>query len=137
MVPARQALNLAFALAAAAGDEYERRIAAHALYYALFHCAGETLAAKTAARSRPFYWQGRYPNGSRVIKTHAALQNGWRLYRNTYANLKDGARTRRLFSDAHRVRKAADYDLDSDFPPSALNRLVSIVRRLIPIIDAP
>ena len=68
MVPARQALIRAFALAAAAGDEYERRLAAHALYYALFHCAGEALADKTAGQLRPFYWRGRYPDGRRVLK---------------------------------------------------------------------
>ena len=134
MVPAQQALSRAFALAAAAGDEYERRIAAHALYYALFHCAGEALAAKTAGQPRPFYWRGRYPDGRRVLKAHAALQNGWRRYRN--ANEKDGGRIRRLFSDAHKIRKAADYDLDRDFTGADLNRLTVIANRLIPVIDA-
>ena len=135
MVPARQALIRASALAAAAGDEYERRLAAHALYYALLHCAGEALADKTAAQLRPFHWRGRYPDGRRVLKAHAALQNAWRHYCN--ANGKDGGRIRRLLSDAHKIRKAADYDLDRDFTPADLNRLTAIVNRLIPIIDAP
>ena len=137
MVPARRALNRAFALAAAASDEYDRRIAAHALYYALFHCAGESLAAKTAGQIRPFYWRGRYPDGRRVLKTHAGLQNGWRRYRNAVANAGDGRRVARLFWIAHEARKKADYDLDTDFTCTDLNRLTAIVNRLIPIIDAP
>ena len=137
MVPARQALNRAFALASAAGDEYERRLAAHALYYALFHCAGEALADKTAAQLRPFYWRGHYPDGRAVLKTHTGLQNGWRRYRNAAASAGDGRFVARLFRDAHETRKKADYDLDGDFTVANLNRLTAIVNRLIPIIDAP
>ena len=137
MVPARRALNRAFTLAGAAGDEYERRLAAHALYYALFHCAGEALADKTAGQLRPFYWRGRYPDGRAVLKTHTGLQNGWRRYRNAAASAGDGRFVASLFRDAHEARKKADYDLDGDFTGANLNRLTAIVNRLIPIIDAP
>ncbi len=137
MVPARQALARAFSLAASASDEFQRRTAAHSLYYALFHYAGETLAAKTAGETWRFYWHGRYPDGRPVIKTHAALQRGWQRYRNDLTNANDGRRVRRLLSDAHNVRKFADYRFDADCTPAILDRLVAIVQHLIPIIDEP
>ena len=137
MVPARQALARAFALADAASDEYEWRTAAHALYYALFHYAGEALATKTAGGTWTFYWHGHYPDGRPVVKTHVALQKGRQRYRNDLTSANDGRRVRRLLSNAHNVRKFADYRFDADFTPAFLDRLVAIVRRLIPIIDEP
>ena len=136
MVPACEALARAFRLAASASDEYQRRTAAHSLYYALFHYAGESLAAKTAGETWRFYWHGRYPDGRSVVKTHTALQKGWQRYRNDHTNANDGRRVRRLLYNAHDVRKFADYRFDVDFTQAILDRLVAIVQRLIPLIDA-
>ena len=135
MVPTHQALARAFALAASAGDEYEWRTAAHALYYAFFHYAGEALESKTADRDWRFYWNEIPPNGQEVRKTHRLLQMGWERYRNDYTDANDGRRFRRRLRAAHRVRTDADYRFDIDFTRSQLDRLITIVRRLITIID--
>ena len=135
MVPAYQALARAFALAASAGDEYERRPAAHALYYAFFHYAGEALESKTAGKDLRFYWNEISPDGSRPRKTHRLLQMGWERYRNEYTDANDGRRVRRRLRAAHAVRADADYYFDIDFTRPQLDRLITIVRWLITVID--
>ncbi len=135
MVPTHQALARAFALAASAADEYEWRIAAHALYYAFFHYAGEALEGKTTDRDWRFYWNEIPSDGPSPRKTHRLLQMGWERYRNDYTDANDGRRVRRRLRAAHGIRADADYYFDIDFTRSQLDRLVIIVRRLITVID--
>ena len=135
MVPARQALARAFALADAANDEYEWRTAAHALYYALFHYAGEALESKTAGRDWRFYWNGTPSNGRPVRKNHGSLQTGWERYRNDYTDMQDGSEVLTLLRQAHQIRIVADYSFAADFNRAALDLLVITTQNLVAIID--
>ena len=135
MVPPSQALARAFALAEAADDEYERRTAAHALYYAFFHYAGESLESRTVGLERPFYWNGLRPNGHPVYKTHKLLQEGWVRYRDDYADANDADNVLRYFQIARERRALADYHYDADFTSVELDQLVDAIQKLVLIID--
>ena len=135
MVPPSQALVKAFALAENAGDEYEWRTAAHALYYALFHYAGEAPESKTADLDWRFYWNERRPNGHPVYKTHRLLQEGWIRYRDDYTDANDADEVLRLFLTAREQRQAADYHYHVDFTRARLDSLVDAVQQPIRIID--
>ena len=135
MVPPSQALVRAFALADAASDEYEMRTAAHALYYALLHYAGEALESKTDGLNRRFYWNELRPNGHPAQKTHKYLQEGWVRYLDGYTNANNGDHVYRLLRRAHKQRQAADYQYRSDFTRAKLDELLDSVQQLVPIID--
>ena len=122
MVPPSQALVKAFALAENAGDEYEWRTAAHALYYALFHYAGEALERNTVGLDWRFYWNERRPNGHPVYKTHKLLQEGWVRYRDDNTRADDADEVLRLFLTAREQRQAADYHYHIDFTRARLDQ---------------
>ena len=137
MVSGSEILARALALADSASDEFERRTAAHAVYFALFQYAGETLEDKTLRLDWRFRWNLRRPDGRLAgEKGHGALQSGWQHYLTQYRNPADGNELQRLMRAAHNLRVDADYHYDLDFPPSKLDTLIGLTRAILAIIDS-
>ena len=136
MVSGSEILAKALALADSAGDEFERRTAAHAVYFAIFQYAGETLEAKTHGLDWRFRWNLRRPNGRLAgEKGHGTLRSGWQHYLTQYRNPAEGDEIQRLLRAAHNLRVDADYHYDLDFPQSKLDMLIGLTRAILAIID--
>ncbi|MYC33352.1 MAG: hypothetical protein F4X64_09265 [Chloroflexi bacterium] len=137
MVSGSEILARAFTLANLAYDEFDRRTAAHAVYFAIFQYAGETLEAKTGALDWRFRWNTRRPDGRLAgEKGHGTLQSGWRYYFAQYGDPAHGNEVQRLLRAAHNLRVDADYHYDLDFPSAKLNTLLSLAEEIQSIIDS-
>ena len=137
MVSGSEILARALALAESAGDEFERRTAAHAVYFGLFQYAGETLETKTRPLDWRFRWNARRPDGRLAgEKGHGALQSGWQRYFAEYGNPAEGNEMQRLLRTAHNLRVDADYHYDLDFQPEKLAMLVGLANTIKAIVDA-
>ena len=136
MVSGSEILARALELADSAGDEFERRTAAHAVYFALFQYAGETLEAKSRRLDWRFRWNLRRPDGRAVgEKGHGTLQSGWQHYLARYRNPADGNEVQRLLRAAHNLRVDADYHYDLDFPSAKLDMLIGLTRAIVAVIE--